>query len=88
MTTTVPIATTIITPIITPDNNRPRPSHWNDIKPARDKGGYCWTHGHKVKVGHNNSTCTSRKVGHQAGTARNNTLGGSTFNAGYPKSPT
>ena len=59
----------------------PPPLPWNDIKPAWDKGGYCWTHGHKVKVGHNSSTCTSRKAGHQAGATRNNTLGGSTFNA-------
>ena len=88
MTTAVPIAIPVIMPTITPDNNRPRPSHWNDIKPTWDKGGYCWTHGHKVKVGHNSSTCTSRKAGHQAGATCNNTLGGSTFNAGYPKPPT
>ena len=88
MTTAVPIAMPVITPIITPDNNRPRPTHWKDIKPTWDKGGYCWTHGHKVKVGHNSSTCTLHKVGHQAGATHNNTLGGSTFNAGYLKPPT
>ena len=88
MTTAIPIATPVIMPIITPNNSCPCPSHWNDIKPAWDKVGYCSSHGHKVKVGHNGSTCTSRKAGHQAGATRNNTMGGSTFNAGHPKPPT
>ena len=88
MTTAVPITMPVITPISTSDSSCPRPSHWNNIKPAWDKVGYCWSHGHKVKVGHNSSTCTSCKAGHQAGATRNNTLGVSTFNAGYPKPPT
>ncbi len=88
MTATVPIATPVITPILIPNNNRPRPAHWNNIKPAWDNGGYCWTHGHKVKVDHISSTCTLRKARHQAGATHNNTLGGSTFNTGYPKPPT
>ena len=88
MTTTVPIATPVITLIITPNSSRPCSFHWNKIKPAWDKVGYCWAHSHKVKVGHNSSSCTSRKAGHQAGATRNNTMVGSTFNAGYPKPPT
>ena len=88
MTTAVLITTPVITPISTSDSSCPRPYHWKDIKPAWDKVGYCWSHGHKVKVGHNSSTCTSCKAGHQAEATRNNTLGGSTFNAGYPKPPT
>jgi hypothetical protein len=75
MTTAIPIATPVITPIITPDSGHPRPSHWNNIKPAWDKVGYCWSYSHKVKVGHNSSTCTSHKAGHQAGATRNNTMG-------------
>jgi hypothetical protein len=75
MTTTIPILTPIITPIITPDSRRPCPSHWNGIKPAWDKVDYCLSHGHKVKVDHNSSTCTLRKAGHQAGATCNNTMG-------------
>ena len=26
-----------------------------------DPVGYCWSHGYKVKVGHNSATCTSKK---------------------------
>jgi hypothetical protein len=88
MTTAVPIVTPVIMPTITPDSERPRPSHWNNIKLTWDKVDYCWSCSHKVKVGHNSSTCTLRRAGHQAGATDNNTMGGSTFNAGYPKPPT
>jgi hypothetical protein len=33
-----------------------RPSYWGNIKPNWNKVGYRWTHGFRVKVGHN-STC-------------------------------
>ena len=74
-------------PALTPPPGQPtgdRPSHWATVKPAWDRTGYCWSHGFKVKMGHNSCTCTSRKAGHQAGATRNNTMGGSTFNAGWP----
>ena len=29
-----------------------------------DPTGYCWSHGYKVKVGHNSSTCESHRPGH------------------------
>jgi len=60
------------------------PAHWTTVKPPWDKTGYCWSHSFKVKMGHTSSTCTSRKMGHQAGANRTNTMGGSTFNAGWP----
>jgi hypothetical protein len=41
------------------------PSHWGTIKPIWDKVGYCWTHGFKVKIGHNCTTCSSCCTGHQ-----------------------
>ncbi len=31
-----------------------------------DASGYCWSHGFKVKVGHNSSTCERKKDGHEA----------------------
>ena len=61
-----------------------RPAHWATSKPAWDKTGYYWSHGFKVKIRHNSSTCTSRRVGHQPGTTRNNTMGAVTFNTGWP----
>ena len=61
-----------------------RPSHWATVKPPWDKTGYCWSHGFKVKMGHTSGTCTSRKTGHHAGATRTNTMGGCTFNAGWP----
>jgi hypothetical protein len=64
------------------------PSHWSNNKPAWDKVGYCWTHSYKVKIGHNSSTCLSRKTGHQLGATQANIMGGSTYNAGYPTTAT
>jgi hypothetical protein len=59
-------------------------SHWSATKPAWDKGCYCWSYGYKVKVGHNSSTYSLRKTGHQPGATRANIMGGSTYHAGYP----
>jgi len=72
------------TPPGQPTRDRPRPSHWTTVKPPWHRTGYCWSHGYKVKVGHTSSMCTFRKTGHQPGATRTNTLGGSTFNAGWP----
>jgi hypothetical protein len=84
--TPAPGAPALTTPPGQPTGNTPpaRPSHWTTVKPAWDRTGYCWSHGFKVKLGHNSCTCTSRKAGHQAGATRTNTMGGSTFNAGWP----
>jgi hypothetical protein len=59
-------------------------SHWGSVKPAWDKQGYCWSHVHKIKVGHTSMTCSSRHVGHQPSTTQANTMGGSIYNTGYP----
>jgi hypothetical protein len=58
------------------------PYHWSNTKPAWDKVGYCWTHGYKVKIGQNSSTCLSCKAGHQP------IMEGNTYNAGYPTTAT
>jgi hypothetical protein len=81
---TSPPTTGTPAPATTPDIEQTRPAYWSPIKPAWDKEGYCWSHGFKVKVGHNSSTCMSHKAGHQASATRTNTLGGSTVNTGYP----
>jgi hypothetical protein len=61
-----------------------RPSHWGAIKPNWDKVGYCWTHGFRVKEGHNSTTCLSHCTGHQPGATRANIMGGSRYKEGYP----
>ncbi len=63
---------------------RVRPSHWSNTKPAWDKVGCCWTHGYKVKVGHSSTACSSCRTGHQPGATRENIMGSSMHNVGYP----
>jgi hypothetical protein len=61
-----------------------RLSHWGVVKPNWDKVGYCWTHGFRVKVGYNSTTCSSCCTGHQPGATWTNIMGGSWYNKGYP----
>ena len=49
-------------------------------KVGLDPNGYCWTHGYRVKLGHNSATCTNKAEGHQLAATRANTMGGSTKN--------
>jgi len=86
MMTTRPPATPALAPSGQPTGDTPpgRPSHWAAEKPAWDRTGYCWSHGFKVKIGHNSCTCTSRKAGHQPGATRANTMGGRKLNEGWP----
>jgi hypothetical protein len=60
------------------------PSHWGSVKPTWDKRGFCWSHGHKVKVGHTSATCSSWCTGYQTRATCANTMGRSIYNAGYP----
>lgn len=48
-----------------------------------EPGGYCWTHGYKLKKGHSSSTCRKRKEGHVATATRGDTKGGSDKNKGW-----
>ena len=48
-----------------------------------DPKGYCWTHGYRVKVGHNSYTCSNKKEGHKDEATRANILGGSTQNKNW-----
>jgi hypothetical protein len=79
-------ATTSPAPLI---EARVCPSHWSITKLAWDEVRYCWTHGYKVKVGHNSSSyCSLRKTCHQPGMTRANIMDGSTYNTGYPTTTT
>ncbi len=60
-----------------------RPSHWGVVKLNWNKVGYCWTHGFRVKDGHNSTMCSSHRTGHQPGSTRANIMGGSWYNEGY-----
>jgi hypothetical protein len=71
-------------PAPTPAMRGLRPSHWGSVKPTWDKQGYCWSHGHKVKVGHTSATYSSQCEGHQPGATHANTMGRNIYNAGYP----
>lgn len=48
-----------------------------------EPGGYCWTHGYKLKKGHSSSTCRKRAEGHDTTATRCNTKGGSDKNKGW-----
>ena len=41
-----------------------------------EKEGYCWSHGLKMKQGHNSITCRFQREGHMPEATRNNTMGG------------
>ena len=46
-------------------------------------GGYCWTHGYRVKKGHDSTTCKEKAEGHKDAATRANTMGGSVANKGW-----
>jgi hypothetical protein len=48
--------------------------------PVWDPSGYCWTHGYKVKKGHNSKTCKTRGEGHQESATCSNIIGGNEAN--------
>ncbi len=64
-------------------DNHPHPSHWSTIKLDWANNGYCWTHGHKVKVGHSSATCIHWKPRHITSITRSDTKGGSNANKGW-----
>jgi hypothetical protein len=46
-------------------------------------GGYCWTHGYRVRKGHNSTTCKEKAEGHKDAATRANIMGGSVANKGW-----
>ena len=47
------------------------------------KYGYCWSHGYKMKKGHNSATCRYKREGHNTTATRSNTMGGLTYSKGW-----
>ena len=72
---------------------RPNTNPTNPTNPTRnrdewaDPKGYCWTCGYKVDYKHNGKTCKTCAPGHKAEATRQNTMGGSTRNAGFGEAP-
>ena len=48
-------------------------------------GNYCWTHGHRISIGHTSATCTHKAAGHRDDATTANTLGGSERDKGWDK---
>lgn len=46
-------------------------------------GGYCWTHGYRLRKGHDSATCKEKAEGHKDAATRANTMNGSTANKGW-----
>ena len=44
---------------------KPKTTNQHKFDLQMDPVGYCWSHGYKVKLGHNSATCTRKKPGHQ-----------------------
>jgi hypothetical protein len=42
-----------------------------------DPMGHCWSHGHRVQVGHDSQNCKGKLGGHCDGATRADTMGGS-----------
>jgi hypothetical protein len=47
------------------------------------RGGYCWTHGYHIRVGHDSRTCNDKATGHKDEATRPNTMNGCTDNKGW-----
>ena len=52
-----------------------------------DRNMYCWSHGYKKYPNHNSGTCRNKKEGHKCEAPRQNTMGGSIWNAGFGNAP-
>ena len=73
---------------------KPAPSHPTANTQTRTKdtnkkpgylavGGYCWSHGYRVRKGHDSATCREKKEGHKDEATRANTMNGSDANKGW-----
>jgi hypothetical protein len=51
--------------------------------PTFAEGGYCWTHGYRVSVGHTSANCKKKADNHKDAATRTNTMKGSSNNKGW-----
>jgi hypothetical protein len=60
-----------------------QPRH-SDRKPSYlAVNGYCWTHGYRVRKGHDSILCKDKAEGHKDAATRANTMNGSVVNKGW-----
>ena len=60
-----------------------QPRH-SDRKPSYlAVDGYCWTHGYRVRKGHDSVTCKDKAEGHKDAATRANTMNGSAWTKGW-----
>ena len=52
-----------------------------------DPNMYCWSHEYINYPNHNSATCRNKKEGHKCEATRQNTMGGSIWNAGIGNAP-
>ena len=48
-------------------------------------GGYCWTHGHRIRKSHTSKTCPKKSEGHDDKATAKDMKGGSTKDKGWDK---
>ena len=54
-------------------------SKWVNSKHLQDVGGYCWTHGHCLDIGHDSKTCRSKREVHKENATRSDNIGGNLY---------
>ena len=54
-------------------------SKWVNRKQLQDVGGYCWTHGHCLEIGHDSKTYRYKKVGHKENATRADNMGENSY---------
>ena len=63
--------------------NKQQPCSSNKKPAYLVENGYCWTHGYRVKKGHDSASCPAKDEGHKDAATRANTMNGSTANKGW-----
>ena len=61
------------------DKQNQKNSKWVNRKHLQDMGGYCWTHGHSVDIGHGSKTCRFKKEGNKENVTRADMMVGNLY---------
>ena len=87
LTTSVAALTAAYTLLAAGATNTPAPAATaranTRATPTFAAGGYCWTHGYRVSVGHNSANCKKKAENHKDAATRANTMNGSNTNKGW-----
>ena len=91
LTASVASLTSAYTILAAGNNNAPKLTGSNKQQPRNSDrkpsylavDGYCWTHGYRVRKGHDSASCKDKAEGHKDAATRSNTMNGSTANKGW-----